>query len=59
MQFDGVVAEVLGDGLLVYCTMPVNVENHRSGHSVPTQQAALRVLNCEFDELELPQVPYA
>ena len=33
-QFDGILAEVLGDGLLVLCDTPDDVEHHRLRHAL-------------------------
>jgi len=56
--FDGVVAEILGDGLLVYWNTPDFVPDH-SNKAVTTalaQQRALKPLNTELQAMKLPQI---
>lgn len=56
--FDGVVAEILGDGLLVYWNTPDEVEDHaaRGCAAALAQQQAMDLLNEEFQRLALPQL---
>lgn len=54
--FEGVVAEILGDGLLVFWNTPDDVEDHpaKACAAALAQQQALVLLNNELQKLELP-----
>jgi len=55
-SFEGVVAEILGDGLLIFWNTPVNVEDHaaKACATAVAMQQALEELNAEFSMLNLP-----
>jgi len=55
---EGVVGEVLGDGLLAFWNTPDNVENHaaKACAAALEQQRALGPLNAELLRLRLPQL---
>lgn len=58
-SYEGVVAEIMGDGLLVFFNTPDDVQNHaaKACASVLVQQEVLNsVLNPELGMLELPQL---
>jgi len=54
----GVVAEVLGDGLLAFWNTPDNVANHeaKACHAALRQQEQLRILNQKLADQGLPQL---
>lgn len=56
--FDGVVAEILGDGVLAYWNTPALVEDHaaKACAAALAQQQALEILNHELSHMELPQL---
>jgi len=56
--FNGVVAEVLGDGLLVFWNSPDSVADHaaKACETALAQQQAVQFLNQEFAKLKLPQL---
>jgi len=56
--FGGVVAEILGDGLLVYWNTPLPVEDHavKACAAAVAMQQALGPLNCEMLECGLPNL---
>lgn len=56
--FEGVVAEILGDGLLVFWNTPDDVEDHaaKGCAAALAQQQALTLLNAELGRLGLPQL---
>jgi len=56
--FEGVVAEILGDGLLIYWNTPHKVEDHagKACAAALAQQQALHLLNQELARLGLPQL---
>eukprot|EP00928_Gymnodinium_smaydae_P027795 TRINITY_DN21379_c0_g3_i1.p1 TRINITY_DN21379_c0_g3~~TRINITY_DN21379_c0_g3_i1.p1 ORF type:complete len:1143 (-),score=240.93 TRINITY_DN21379_c0_g3_i1:195-3623(-) len=55
---DGVVAEILGDGLLVFWNTPDIIKDHaaKACAAALAQQAAVLLLNEEFSELGLPEL---
>lgn len=57
-RFEGVVSEILGDGLLVFWNTPNNVENHpaKACAAALAQQQGLSVLNEHLAGLTLPQL---
>jgi len=57
-SFDGVVSEILGDGLLVYWNTPDDVQDHaaKASASALAQQHALEPLNAELAKLGLPEL---
>jgi class 3 adenylate cyclase len=57
-KFDGVVAEVQGDGLLVYFGAPDDVEDHaaKACAAALAQHQALEMLNVELLRLGLPRL---
>jgi class 3 adenylate cyclase len=54
--YGGVVAEILGDGLLAYWNAPDDVDDHpsRACAAALAQQQVLASLNAEFESLSLP-----
>jgi len=56
--FEGVVAEILGDGLLVFWNAPDDVKDHaaKACAAALAQQQSLILLNAEFARLGLPQL---
>eukprot|EP00437_Effrenium_voratum_P067501 CAMPEP_0181503776 /NCGR_PEP_ID=MMETSP1110-20121109/57118_1 /TAXON_ID=174948 /ORGANISM="Symbiodinium sp., Strain CCMP421" /LENGTH=1070 /DNA_ID=CAMNT_0023632543 /DNA_START=35 /DNA_END=3247 /DNA_ORIENTATION=+ len=56
--FGGVVAEILGDGLLVYWNTPLDVEDHpiKACAAAVAMQQALGPLNLEMSECSLPSL---
>mmetsp|Transcript_33419 Transcript_33419/g.92489 ORF Transcript_33419/g.92489 Transcript_33419/m.92489 type:complete len:957 (-) Transcript_33419:107-2977(-) len=56
--FNGIVAEVLGDGLLVFWNTPDDVSDHaaKGCQAALAQQQAMIYLNAEFARLKLPQL---
>lgn len=57
-EYSGVVAEILGDGLLVFWNTPDDVEDHAALACVAalSQQRAIQKLNVEFQGMGLPQI---
>jgi len=57
-SFDGVVAEILGDGLLVYWNTPDAVPDHsmKAATTALAQLRALTPLNAELDVMKLPRI---
>lgn len=56
--YEGVIAEILGDGLLIFWNTPGSVENHeaKACASALAMQRAVSALNREFPTLGLPQI---
>eukprot|EP00929_Paragymnodinium_shiwhaense_P050881 TRINITY_DN25619_c0_g2_i1.p1 TRINITY_DN25619_c0_g2~~TRINITY_DN25619_c0_g2_i1.p1 ORF type:complete len:1262 (+),score=245.48 TRINITY_DN25619_c0_g2_i1:351-3788(+) len=57
-HFEGVVAEILGDGLLIFWNTPEDVENHaaKACAAALAMQQALHQLNYELNALHLPTI---
>lgn len=57
-HFSGVVAEILGDGLLVFWNTPNDVKDHaaKACAAALAQQEALQLLNNELSNLGLPEL---
>jgi class 3 adenylate cyclase len=58
-MYKGVVAEILGDGLLIYWNTPDDVENHAElacAAAVLMQDKVMDLLNDEFSSVDLPQI---
>merc|ERR1712232_336986 len=56
--YGGVVAEILGDGLLIYWNTPADVKDHATMASLAAlaMQLALTPLNAEFKFYHLPPI---
>jgi len=56
--YEGVVSEILGDGLIVFWNAPDDVEDHagKACAAALAQLEALRMLNAELQMLDLPQL---
>jgi len=56
--FDGIVSEVLGDGLLAFWNTPDDVADHpaKACQTALAQQQAMAFLNEEFTKLKLPEL---
>merc|ERR1719210_2594697 len=57
-SYEGVVAEILGDGLLVFWNATDDVENHaaKACAAALAQQHVLVALNAELQNLHLPNI---
>lgn len=57
-SYGGVVAEIMGDGLLVFFNTPEDIEHHeaKACASAISQQQVLKKLNEEFEDLDLPSL---